>query len=78
MAGPRVPAQLLPHREEDLDPAHRVEFIDWAERLYYEAGLKATGANKKRLAERLELSRDYMHRRLKTLRLPNSGAEALA
>jgi len=41
MAGPRVPAQLLPHREEDLDPAHRVEFIDWAERLYYEAGLKA-------------------------------------
>ena len=57
---------------------HRAEFIDWAERLYYEAGLKATGANKKRLAERLELSRDYMHRRLKTLQLSNSGAEVMA
>ena len=62
-----VPLRLLPKTNEDLSKQSFQAFTQWAEQLYFDHAFSAAQKNKSRLAEKLNLSRDFMHRKLKSL-----------
>jgi two-component system nitrogen regulation response regulator NtrX len=62
-----VPQRLLPRRFEDLSEKNFEDYMVWAEQLYFGHAFSAAMKNKSRLAEKMGLSRDYLHRKLKSL-----------
>ena len=64
---PRVPPEFLVRDGEELSPSHFRAFQEWAEKLYLEYAYKAVHENKSRLADKLDLSRDSVHRKFRTL-----------
>lgn len=60
-----VPADLLPQTLEDVTKARSIEITHWAESIFYSKAFALVGENKSRLAEKLDFSRDYIHRKLK-------------
>ena len=62
-----VPSNLLPESADDLDGERFQAFIQWAERVFYERAYFAAYKNKAKLAERLNVSRDFLFRKLKSL-----------
>ena len=71
-----VPLRFLPKRIDDLDEKHLANYIQWAEQVYFDHAFSAARKNKTVLAERLNRSRDYMHRKLKSLGVGSAAEEA--
>jgi two-component system response regulator PilR (NtrC family) len=70
-----VPKSLLPIRGDELSEKNYQDFLHWAEQIYFDSAFMAAEKNKTRLAERLNLSRDYMHRKLKSLGIGSVSSE---
>jgi DNA-binding NtrC family response regulator len=70
-----VPSDLLPQSEPELSADKYERFTIWSENVFFKAAYVAAGTNKTRLAERLGLSRDFIHRKLKTLKIGQEGLQ---
>jgi DNA-binding NtrC family response regulator len=73
----RVPLEFINQDASTLNPEHFREFMNWAERTYYQAAYAAVGENKTRLSEKLGQSRDYVHRKLKSLGIGQPELEVM-
>ena len=62
-----APIDLLPETQEDVCPERLSEFTKWSEEIFFSKSFEVMNGNKSKLAERLSLSRDYVHRKLKSL-----------
>lgn len=62
-----APVDLLPETQEDVCPERLSEFTKWSEEIFFAKSFEIMNGNKSKLAERLSLSRDYVHRKLKSL-----------
>ncbi|MGK5085367.1 sigma-54 dependent transcriptional regulator [Bdellovibrionota bacterium FG-1] len=62
-----VPQALLPVSPEEVSEQSYKEFLHWAEQLYFDHAFLAAEKNKTHLAGKLKLSRDFVHRKLKSL-----------
>lgn len=60
-----VPSDLVPQTLDDVTKARSEAITHWAEKLFYSKAFTIMGENKSRLAEKLDFSRDYIHRKLK-------------
>lgn len=63
----KVPEDLLPETQEEVNAERLAEFTKWSEKIFFTKSYEVMSKNKSKLAERLSLSRDYVHRKLKSL-----------
>lgn len=68
-----VPRDLLPNNETEVTSEGMKNYNSWAEKTFFEAAYEVTGKNKTKLAEKLSVSRDFIHRKLKTLGVGTEG-----
>ena len=68
-----VPKDLLPEIAEEVCAEGLKNYNSWAEKTFFEAAYEVTGKNKTRLAEKLSVSRDFIHRKLKFLGVGAEG-----
>ena len=72
-----VPSDLIAKSVEELSPFQMKSYLDWTEKVFFKNAFVLVGENKTRLAERLGVSRDFIHRKLKDLAIsePSSKVE---
>ena len=73
--GITIPNNLLPKDMEDITAEGFQEFTRWTEQLYFDHAYTAVNQNKKKLAEYLNVSRDFLHRKLKGLGIGIANAD---
>lgn len=61
----QIPQEFLPATIEDVKPDRLTALLDWVESEFYGRAYELVGRNKSRLAERMDRSRDMIHRKLK-------------
>ncbi len=72
-----IPDGFLPGLKTVISGEKYHGFIEWAERQYFTRALEASGHNRTKLAEQLNVSRSFVHERLKAIGLTEtSGRKA--
>lgn len=62
-----IPMELIPERSEDICSDRLKDYTQWTERVFYASAYRVSDRNKTRLAEKLGVSRDFLHRKFKML-----------
>ena len=65
----KVPRALLPADEDSVTQEIHSDYFKWSEHLFYSHAYHAVYFNKSKLSNRLNLSRDFIHRKLKSLHI---------
>ncbi len=68
-----IPKELLPDIADEITPDALENYSSWAEKTFFETAYAAVSQNKTKLAEKLGVSRDFIHRKFKALGIGPEG-----